>query len=143
MRLAVLVTAAILLTGCDANEAGPTQEAPSVQLVFPTQPEQHVVEQSGIAGTLVRRGDCLYVASSGSRFLPIWPPGFSYIVDNDDIFVVDENGHRLARVGYRIVMGGGYHGESRSDPLSPPLRDETEGCLGPYFLVGDVIEPGS
>ena len=139
MRLAALLTAAILLAGCDADEANTTPDAPSIKLVFPTQPEPAgFAEEAGLQGLLTRRSDCLYVTGeTGSRVLPIWPYGFSYETENGDVFVVDEEGHRLGRVGYRIEMGGGFHGASRMDYL----REVAEGCRGPYFVVGNVIEP--
>lgn len=86
----------------------------------------------------MRDGACLYAQSLDprSRWLPIWPPGFSLTGD-----VVMNGGAEVAKVGDPVKLGGGEYHESQYDFLRTLMpADVPTACRGgEYWLVGEVV----
>lgn len=90
-----------------------------------------------VGGRLVFRDNCFYVdhipGAKGGLTLPVWPHGFTYRGDERSARIVDQRGTVIARVGDRIVGGGMVGG----DEIFP---GNAEGCHGPYWMMGPVVE---
>jgi hypothetical protein len=111
-------------------------------IIFPVQDPANSVMQSLIEGTLTVRERCLYLSVDGpyDLVLPIWPNGFSYEYDEDNISVLDADDQTAAQTGSPVSMGGGMFGETEDAPLPPELRPRVGSCDGPYWIVGEISE---
>lgn len=111
-------------------------------VVFPTQPTLSGME-SLIRGRVLQRRRCLVVkpALSDRYYVPLWPRGYSYQLDEDkDIVVLDENGDEVVSEGERVILGGGRL--ERGPRLSEDVQREVQHCDGPYWVTGTVATPG-
>ncbi len=103
MVLLVLIIPVIMLAGSIGCGSDNEQEPPDVY--FPVQAEpQHMYLQARLEGTLHIEDGTLYVDDS----LIIWPFGFTLRTDNDEIWINDETGKAVLRIGDRVRIGGGY-----------------------------------
>ena len=70
--------------------------------------------------------------------LIIWPYGFSWKIEGKEIWIIDDRGQSVARVGDWVKMGGGeipkYWAEEN---IGSPLPEDAE---GPYWLAGGPVE---
>ena len=88
---------------------------------------------------------CLRFAStldSGS-YLPVWPPGYSLVVEGGDGRVLDERGSLVARVGDRVEAGGGEYGRNGTAGGYGEMRRRLgvpERCIGPFWLITPPVE---
>jgi hypothetical protein len=95
-------------------------------------------------GQLVSDDGCLRVVANegGESYLVLWPAGAEVIVDGDTIAIQDGSGEILARVDQQIgLVGGEYKQQDWVAGLLQPGRGLPEGCPGPYWLTGEIIEP--
>lgn len=102
--------------------------------------------------TLDEKG-CFRIKSIEGRrgHVPIWPPSFKMRVEGEEIKILDGQGDLVARVGEKIVVGGGeFPGIGRESTL--PLesipsvskrvgRKLEERCPGQYWLVAPPAPP--
>jgi hypothetical protein len=119
------------------------QSEASQPVIFPVQDPTNDVMQSLIEGTLTVRERCLYLSVDDGPYdlvLPIWPNGFSYEYDEDNISVLDADGQTVGQTGSPVSMGGGMVGETEDAPLPPDLRPRVGSCDGPYWIVGEISE---
>lgn len=111
-------------------------------VVFPTQPTLSGME-SMIRGRVLQRRRCLVVQPvlADHSYLPLWPRGYSYQLDEDqDIVVLDENGDEVFKEGERVILGGG---RLEAGPRPPEeVEREVQHCDGPYWVTGTVAKPG-
>jgi hypothetical protein len=123
--------------------ASPSQDRPtegSEGITFPVQDPTEIRLEAEVKGTLVERGGCLYVSMDEPKglVLPIWPDGYSYVVDDEGVIrVLDDQDEVVAEVGSPVYMGGGEFGTEDS-PLPSDLKSRVEPCEGPYWVVGDI-----
>jgi hypothetical protein len=105
------------------------------RIVFPVQDAAGLQMQSVLEGTLTLEGSCLYASAPGQdRILPVWPAGFSYEADGEDVIVMDADGDAVAQTGAPFSASGGE--EKRL--LDADLEERVAGCDGPYWIVGEV-----
>jgi hypothetical protein len=134
--LGLALTIAVTACGSSASDESTQQDG---GITFPTQEASTEEMQAVLRGDLVRQGECLYVISDDddTTVLPIWPAGYSYRSDDDDIHVLDADGESVAEVGSTVSMCGGLLGEGGEEPPED-LETRTEPCLGPYWIVGEI-----
>jgi hypothetical protein len=92
----------------------------------------------------------LYVDVSGyirvdwtedEHVLIIWPYGYSLkMAENANLWIADEQGQLIWRVGDTVNLGGGFAGaDIAALRIGKPLP---VGCEGPYFLAGPRWDRG-
>jgi hypothetical protein len=62
--------------------------------------------QAVAGGTLTSRNGCLTVSGYDSPLYVVWPNGYSLAEEGDDVWLVDESGDRIARIGDYVLMDG-------------------------------------
>ena len=139
--LPTLLTAGLVLAGCDAEVGPPSANGrpattqptldQQLSLVFPVQ-EVASGYESLIEGTLIRRARCILVrTASRNLYLPFWPPDTSYERTEGGLVITHE-GQVVARVGEPISLGG-------AGAVRPAaLREKAGGCPGRYWLVSTI-----
>lgn len=142
----VLFFILFVLAGC-RNEPSSSLYFPKYDLV-----NGEWVRLSGdIEGELIKTGNCLRLITSPSNtnYLVIWPPGYELDEEGSDIFIRDNSGQVVARIGEEVYMGGGEVYD-REDEIAtfdgvPGVSEqlvaeiENSGCPGPYWISGGVI----
>ena len=134
LRPTLLIAAAVvLLIVVFLTRMPDVSPAPEVSF-FPVQQEvQTEVMQVLLQGELVLDNGCLRVHDE----LILWPYGYSLKTEGKEIWVINDKGNPVARVGDLVRLGGGqvpaFFAEEK---LGHPLP---EGCDGPYFLAGEVV----
>jgi len=114
-------------------------------IFFPVQMDKYAQSPHPLAlarGTLVLDGKFLRIKPlpdlPASNNLMIWPPGFSFYIEEGGIHIIDRDGTKVASTGDVIEAGGGqvpveivekYIG--RSLPI---------GSHGPYWLAFKVVK---
>jgi len=129
----VVAAAVVLLIVVLVTRTPDVSPAPEVSF-FPVQQEvQTEVMQVLLQGELVLDNGCLRVHDE----LILWPYGYSLKTEGKEIWVINDKGKPVARVGDLVRLGGGqvpaFFAEEK---LGHPLP---EGCDGPYFLAGEVV----
>jgi hypothetical protein len=72
--------------------------------------------------------------------LVIWPYGYSYRIDGKDIWIIDDKGIHVVRVGDKIELGGGYVPDYAIEQATgQPLNGECRG-KEKYWLTGNVVK---
>ena len=97
------------------------------------------VMEAELVGDLVLSEGCLRIESmyDNQRYIPIWPPEFTVVLENDSTVILDGDGHLVGRVGKEITMGGG---EASDSALLACVRDQMPPtCSGKYWVVGDGV----
>ena len=122
--------------GAATNSPIPDEDG---ELTFPVQDPAYGGMDALLNGQLVKRSECLYVLGTDGthKILPIWPHGYSYETNGDDVTVLDGEGSAVLETGDRVSMGGGLIGEEES-PLPPEMTERVGDCDGPYWLVSEV-----
>jgi hypothetical protein len=140
--MGILLLILVLMVGCNSNSIVTTTtevtsttvvpsstEKPRTVSYFPVQKE--VPETSLLLlleGKLEIDADgCLRV----NDYLILWPYGYSYRVENEDILIIDERGNIAAHVGDNVGVGGAS-GYLSNDKLVQPLSED---CEGPFWLA--------
>lgn len=132
----------LAIFGCNSNST----EQPSTTMTSSTTEKPHTVsyfpvqkEDPGIYMLVLLQGKLEidengYLRVGGNLIL--WPYGYSYKVEGDDILIIDERGNLAARVGEDIKGGGGEIPEWVVDEkLVQPLPQKD---IGPYFLAAPL-----
>ena len=135
-----------LTTATLPEDSGPTgASSPDLGIHFPRQeaPEgERETMDALLYGELVLVGDCLHVYDhhSGTRYVPVWPPGYRLDADGDTIQILDGGGQVVARVGDRLRLDGG---EVWSDGvLDENVRKAlAANCPGPFWIIGQEVAP--
>jgi hypothetical protein len=125
----ILMLSLTSLTACDEKIPQPTP-------YFPVQSEvQEIGLTAEMSGELVLDDNgCLRVFD----YLILWPYGYTLEIEGDVIWVVNEEGVRVAKAGDNLRMGGGE--------IPPDFAEEKIGqalpgdCAGPYWLVAFSVE---
>jgi hypothetical protein len=74
---------------------------------------------------------------SGESALLVWPPGFSFKLDNQVVSILNKTGQTVARVGEKIQVSGGLVTVSTVGKyIGATLPAD---CQEPYWLVSKVI----
>ena len=128
MLLMTVVTIPVLAVGC-AN----SNNSPEPALYFPVQKEpQTVVLEALLSGKLVV--DDGYLRVNGHLIL--WPHGYSWQAENNEIWILNDEGQKVARVGESVRLGGGVMPTSiAEEKIGQKLPD---GIKGPFWLMGIV-----
>lgn len=141
----LMVLALVLSAGCNTVGEDPLFVE---GILFPLQKTvegQRDVMQALLIGTLRESEGCLTVvgAEAGSTHVPIWPPGYTLEKHKGIRWVVDDQGRRAAPLGVAVRMGGGeFPEEALAQVLAPAFQDTLPSrCPGPYWLVGDGVQP--
>lgn len=178
LPLALFVAVAgLVLAGCGGSVAGnnenedasvtarvpDTTVTPTTEDTSPTASDVFFAKKKPVGGlsasarnsgvlTLDEKG-CFRIKSVEGRrgHVPIWPASFEMRVEGDEIRILDGQGDLVARVGERLVVGGGeFPGIGRESTL--PLesipsvskqvgRKLEERCPGQYWLVAPPAPP--
>lgn len=73
--------------------------------------------------------------------LILWPHGYTYKIEGDAIWIIDDRGAPAVRTGDMVKIGGGGIPEQYvEDLIDPPLP---EGCPGPFWLASTVTKDSS
>jgi hypothetical protein len=132
-KLSLVAVMFILLStlGCSCNSTVKTQSPP----YFPVQkeaPQAYLLAL--LPGELVL--DNGYLRVNGE--LIIWPYGYSVKIEGKNIYIIDEKGRQVCKVGDMVKIGGGqipayYIEEIIGQPLPPD-------CKGPYWMAANIAE---
>lgn len=134
--------------GTTAEEG--TNSQPVSEVFFPKlQPSDGLPPSARIRGELVLDEEgCLRIDGGADTpdTLPLWPSYFELSAEGDEIHILDGEGDFVARVGGRIVTGGGriHQGGTQQEVFEnlqrlvgeTTARQLRERCPGPYWLVG-------
>ena len=114
-------------------------------VTFPTQhplPQPQAYPAAQLSGQLLLVNNCVRIGTPESSHLIIWPTGFGYQFENDQLSIIDATGAKRATESENVQLGGG---EISSDPTAwqntlglqqlPPAN-----CSGPYWYADPSIE---
>jgi hypothetical protein len=126
--LLVLILVSLALSACSYS-------SPASVTFFPVHKEpQTIILLVQLQGTLT--ADDGYLRVSGK--LVIWPYGYSYKIENNEIWILDNKGQTVAKVGDSVMLGGGvaerFFAEEKIGQSLPA------GCEGPYWLAGQITK---
>jgi hypothetical protein len=70
--------------------------------------------------------------------LVLWPYGYSFSIEGKDIWILDDKGAKVARVGDEVKIGGGFI----PDNVVPMKIGHSlpAGCEGPFWLAAPMSE---
>ncbi|UCH42567.1 MAG: DUF3221 domain-containing protein [Dehalococcoidales bacterium] len=118
---------------------------PEEPIYFPIQKsangEQEVMEAL-LFGELIVTERCLRVKEpeGNTSYLIIWPNGYTYSVEGDEIQIRNSQGNTVFRVGDQVRLSGGeipvLSAQLIADYIYNGLSNE---CPGPYWLVGEEV----
>lgn len=132
----ILVVIPILAVGCTGNPVAKPRPEP----YFPVQKEvPKTVHLALLPGTLVMDENG-YLSVQPANALVIWPYGYSFKIEGEDIWVIDSKGRPFVRVGDEIrdELGGGYVPRYvAEDRMGQPLP---VGWKGNYFLAAGAFD---
>ncbi|CAN5867646.1 hypothetical protein BH23ACT11_BH23ACT11_11780 [soil metagenome] len=106
-----------------------------------------MVPEAVYSGQLVLDNDgCLRVDSKHSqKYVLIWTPGYTVKSEGPNIRILNEKNRVVAETGNKIRVGGGEIPGLSLDGiafLSERLQQELpRRCAGPYWLVGEIMDP--
>lgn len=127
--MSMLVVMPGLAVGCadSSNSRQPVQ-------YFPVQKEPaQAVLLSLVSGKLVV--DNGYLRVSGD--LIIWPYGYSWKTEKKEIWILDDRGEKVMRVGDSVRIGGGEIPASfAEEKMGQKLP---AGVKGPFWLMGEIV----
>lgn len=134
MRKFALPLAYVGLIACVQTALNPTNVAAAVAI--PTHPNGDIITTS-IAGSLVRRDDCLlfYGSRTARYFLPIWPVGSRF--DGNAVAVpTAHGGEKIIVAGRRFTLSGSTG--DWTNIRDPDLKAFERRCSVTPFFVADV-----
>ncbi len=68
--------------------------------------------------------------------LIIWPYGYSLKIEGKEMWIINDKGQAVARVGDTVKLGGGFLGASDMEEImGHALPEDVE---GPYFLANPI-----
>jgi hypothetical protein len=90
-------------------------------------------------GELVMVDGCLRIIEpdSGTSYLVVWPPGYSSMIEGEDILVIDNLGEVVLQVGDMVRISGGETPITSSGEIEDLPSPDV--CPGRYWIVGDEI----
>lgn len=108
-------------------------------------PRQEPVEgeratmEAELVGDLVLSEGCLRIESlyGNESYIPVWPPEFTVVLENNIPVILDGDGQLVGRVGEEIYMGGGEAYESALPACVHQQMPPT--CSGKYWIVGEGV----
>jgi hypothetical protein len=137
----------VLAVGC--NSGGKTQPATSSKIppepYFPTQKEPAKAYMLSLlqGGTLIidndgyiRIGTPGLTTSSANEPLIIWPYGYSFTTEGTNIWIVNDIGQTVARVGDKLDIGGGFVDASAVEVLIGHALPKN--AVGPYYIAAPL-----
>jgi hypothetical protein len=147
--MGILLLILVLMVGCNSNSIVTTTtevtsttvvpsstEKPRTVSYFPVQKEDPKIIMLALWHGKLEIDDQGYLRVGGNLIL--WPYGYSYKVEGEDILIIDERGNSAAHVGEDIKGGGGEIPEWIVDEkLVQPLPQKN---IGPYFLANHFNE---
>lgn len=91
-------------------------------------------------GILTLENGCLRLQDGADEgYAAIWPFGFSFRAEGDEVDTLDGEGESVARVGERILVGGGELPGVTAEELAPHVEQSVR-CAGTYWSVASVEE---
>ncbi len=102
--------------------------------------------QAVAGGTLTSQNGCLTVSGYDSPLFVVWPNGYSLAEEGDDVWLVDDSGNRIAKIGDYVLMDGESrdlaHAESEVVGGIPPSC-QVVGGPDAYWFAGtpELVEP--
>ncbi len=127
----VLVILSVLAIGCTGNSTNKTPPEP----YFPVQkevPKTYMLVL--LPGKLVidSAGYLRVNVTPDLHALIIWPYGYSLKIEGKDVWIINDKGQAVAKVGDTVKLGGGFVGadvvEERIGQALP------KDAAGPYFI---------
>ncbi len=109
--------------GDSGREADDTVGSPATH-------DETSTEGALISGILDGTPECVWLRIGGERHALVLPSGTSTQRTDDDISLVDQEGHELARTGDEVVVTGGYRRGERSCAAAD--------ATGPTIVAGAV-----
>ncbi|MGD9117829.1 MAG: hypothetical protein PVJ08_03720 [Dehalococcoidia bacterium] len=111
----------------------------TVEIFFPVQQSGFDQMDALLEGNLELDDDGWLRAESGnSRYVLIWPYGFSVRGEDEEIQVIDGDGQVVAIEGEAIKVGGG-EGASVEIVEMYIGKSLPDSCDGPFWIVSEVI----
>jgi hypothetical protein len=128
----ILVIVALMSFGCSNNSNNGKPE-PSF---FPVQVEKPEFDMQALLQGVLTRDNDGYLRVYDE--LIIWPYGYSYQIEGEDIWILDDNSIRIFKVGDFVHIGGG---EIPKDWAEEKIGQSLpENCQGPYWLMAQYHE---
>lgn len=91
-------------------------------------------------GNLALENGCLRLQNGeGEGYAAVWPFGFSFQSGGGEVVVLNREQERVAKVGERILVGGGEMPGVRAEELTPYVEQPVR-CGGTYWSVASVEE---
>ncbi len=73
------------------------------------------------------------VEGVNGQALIVWPYDYNIKQDGEDIWILDENGKEIYRVGDEVTVGGGFGGKDTAEQrIGAALPQD---CKGPYWIA--------
>ncbi len=93
-------------------------------------------QDASLSGKVLAHNGCIVIEGEGrTTVTAIWPAGFE--LDARTGYLTVEDGRRVARVGRRVSLSGGFVAYERSE-LPTEVARVVGKCRPPYWLVGEV-----
>ncbi len=125
------------IIGCSSGEGSDAVPTPH----FPVQRDPGFIYMEARAeGRLILYEGCLRLRPTfGRGHMIIWPYGYKLRLEGKTIQVLNADGQAVARVGDRIVLGGGEASsmEFIENYIGQPLPPD---CTGPYWMAGGITD---
>jgi hypothetical protein len=127
----MLVIPPILAISCTGNSADKTQPEP----YFPVQKEVAWAELLTLLPGKLVMDDAGYLrvnVTNDLHALIIWPYGYSLRIEDKEMWILNDKGQAIMRVGDSVKLGGGFIPASAVEELIGHALPEY--ATGPYFL---------
>lgn len=130
VRLLIVIAISLTSVGCNLQPRTTALPEPTRLLAL-------------LEGQLTVVNDCSRVnsATNDISYLLVWPPDSVITIDGKTLQITTYNGKQIAlQIGEVVRVSGGE--VKVVEALSEVTRQKIPpGCLGPYWVVGDVISP--
>jgi hypothetical protein len=135
MVVCVLLTLLIMAASCTNN----SDDDLSSSIFFPVQKAGlDSVMEAQLPGKLELDNGYIRIRYFDDNYLLIWPHGFSLLATGGEIWIIDDAGQTVAKVGDTITVGGG---EVTAGTVEGVIeRQLPDDCNGPFWLVGELSE---
>ncbi|OGO17505.1 MAG: hypothetical protein A2Z15_05820 [Chloroflexi bacterium RBG_16_50_11] len=131
--LMILILGIFLLAGgCTGNLV----DKPPSEPYFPVQTEiPSTYLLALLPGKLIMDKDG-YLRISEQNTLVLWPYGYSFKIEGQDVWIINDKGMKAVKVGDDITLGGGFI----PDNVVPMKIGHAlpEGCKGPFWLANPL-----
>lgn len=93
-----------------------------------------------LEATLTLEDGCLRLQDGTDEgYAAIWPFGFGFRTEGGEVTVLDSEGESVARVGERLLVGGGEMPGVTAEDIVPYVEQPVR-CAGTYWSVASVEE---